>query len=96
MNCTSLTDARIVSVRSDNTLTLTPPGIELRRAGSSALMWSATLMMFAPGWRCTFRITARLPSAQPASCAFSTPSMTLATSSKRTGAPFCALITIGL
>ena len=56
--------------------------------GNNAFTRSAVWMTFAPGWRCTLRMMARCWPAQPASCAFSTPSMTSLTSSRRIGAPF--------
>ncbi len=51
-------------------------------------MRSTTLMMFAPGWRWMFTMTAGLPFIHAASLVFSTPSTTRATSPRRTGAPF--------
>ena len=47
--CTSLTDARIVVVRSVNTFTWIEAGSVLRNWGSRASMRSTTWMMFAPG-----------------------------------------------
>ena len=88
VNSTSRTDARTVSVRSDRISTLIPCGRDASRRGSSSFTRCATSIRFAPGWRCTFRMTAGCWLAQPASCAFSTPSSTLATSVRRTGAPF--------
>ena len=52
-----------------------PCGSDAWSCGRSAFTRSATWMTFAPGWRCTLRMMARLSSAQPASCAFSTPSI---------------------
>ena len=60
VNCTSSTEARIVSVRSVRTLTLTDGGIVAVNCGSSALMRSTVSMMFAPGWRWMSRSTAGL------------------------------------
>ena len=85
---TSSTDARTVSVRSLRIFTSMPCGSDAWSCGRSAFTRSATWMTFAPGWRCTFRMMARLSFAQPASCAFSTPSTTSATSRRRTGEPF--------
>ena len=48
-NCTSLTEARIVVVRSVRGLTVTPAGRLALSAGSTALMPSTTWMTFAPG-----------------------------------------------
>ena len=87
VNCTSSTDARTVSVRSLRMLTSRPCGRLDWSCGSRAFTRSATWITFAPGWRCTLTMIARLPLAQPASCAFSTPSTTCATSRSRIGAP---------
>src|SRR4029434_4421449 len=57
-NSTSLTDARMVLVRSVNTVTLIEAGRDSVHVGSSALMRSTTVMMLAPGCRWTFRMTA--------------------------------------
>jgi hypothetical protein len=76
VNSTSSTDARTVSVRSARMSTSMPCGSDASSCGRSAFTRSATSMTLAPGWRCTLRMMARLSLAQPASCAFSTPSMT--------------------
>ena len=73
---TSSTEARTVSVRSVRIFTSMPCGSDACSCGSSAFTRSATWMTFAPGWRWTLRMMARLSSCQPASCAFSTPSTT--------------------
>src|SRR5215472_5713473 len=57
-NWTSLTEARIVVVRSVSTDTLTDEGNDVVSCGSSCLMRSTTAMMFAPGCRWMFRMTA--------------------------------------
>ena len=57
-NSTSLTDARMVVVRSVRMATLTAAGSDSVSVGSSVLMRSTTVMMLAPGWRCTLRMTA--------------------------------------
>ena len=88
VNSTSRTDARTVSVRSERIFTSIPCGSDASSSGSSAFTRFATSIRLAPGWRCTFRMTAGCAPAQPASCAFSTPSSTLATSVSRTAAPF--------
>jgi hypothetical protein len=44
-------------------------------------------MTLAPGWRCTFRITAGVVLAQAPSLVFSAPLTTVATSFSRTGLP---------
>ena len=50
-NSTSLTEARMVTVRSVSTLTCTLAGKLVCNWGSSFLMRSTTAMMLAPGWR---------------------------------------------
>ena len=55
--------------------------------GSISLTLSTTSTVLAPGWRCTASTSARLPSYQLAISVFSTESMTVATSPRRTGLP---------
>src|SRR5665213_4525684 len=50
-HCTSLTDARIVVVRSVKTVKSTDGGRVALNWGKRWLMRSTTWMMFAPGWR---------------------------------------------
>ena len=50
-NSTSLTDARMVLVRSVKISTLTPAGRVAVSVGSKFLIRSTTSMMLAPGWR---------------------------------------------
>ena len=57
-NSTSSTDARIVVVRSVSICTFTALGSDACSCGNSFLMRSTTLMMFAPGCRWIFTITA--------------------------------------
>jgi hypothetical protein len=66
----------------------TAAGSEACSWGSSCFTRSTTAMMFAPGWRWMLRITAGTSFIQAAWRAFSTPSVTVATSESRTGAPF--------
>ena len=73
-----------------------PCGSDACSCGRSAFTRSATWMTFAPGWRWTLRMMARLSFAQPASCAFSTPSTAFATSASRTGEPLAYAMTSGL
>ncbi len=87
VNCTSATEARTVSVRSLRMETFKACDSVGASRGSRALTRSATWMTLAPGWRCTLRMMARFSPAQPASCAFSTPSMASPTSLSRMGAP---------
>ncbi len=51
VNCTSSTDARMVSVRSVRMLTFTDGGITAVNCGNSFLMRLTVSMMFAPGCR---------------------------------------------
>ncbi len=87
-NCTSATDARIVLVRSVRIRTSIEAGSVEVSCGSSALIRSTTVMMFAPGWRWMFRMTAGVVSIHAACRTFSTSSTTFATSVSLTGAPF--------
>ena len=87
-NSTSCTDARIVVVRSVRTFTWTDGGSAVESCGSSRSIRSTTPMMFAPGWRWMFMMTAGTPSIHAACFTFSASSLTSATSERRTGAPF--------
>ena len=88
VNCTSCTEARMVSVRSLKISRCTSAGSTPCSCGRIARMRSTVCTMLAPGWRRTSSSTAGLPSAQAASWSFSTPSTTSATSDSRTGRPF--------
>jgi hypothetical protein len=72
-NSTSATEARIVVVRSVSTVTSTAAGSDACSAGSSDWMLSTTEITLAPGWRCTFMITAGVVLIHPASLVFSSP-----------------------
>ncbi len=87
-NWVSLTEARMLVVRSDSTLTLTDFGRLSISVGSMARMLSAVSMIFAPGWRCTFITIACCLLAHAPSQLFSAPCSTVATSPKRIAAPF--------
>ena len=87
VNCTSLTEARMVSVRSEMTLTLMADGIEACSTGSIALTRWTVSTTLAPGWRWIARMIARWWLYQPAIRLFSGPSMALPTSRTRTGEP---------
>src|SRR5439155_160788 len=50
-NCTSRTDARMVTVRSVNSVTSTDGGSDAFSCGNSALTRSTTSMTLVPGWR---------------------------------------------
>ena len=86
VNCTSWIEARMVSVRSCTVVSLTFFGSARSMRGSSAFRRSTVSMTLAPGWRCTSMITAGVPWYQPPTRAFSRPSLTSATSLRRTGA----------
>ncbi len=86
-NCTSRTDARMVTVRSVSITTSTAAGSDAESCGSRRLMRSTTSMTLAPGWRWMLTITAADSLAQAARRVFSAPSTTSATSVRRTGAP---------
>ena len=86
-NCTSCTEARIVTVRSVRIETFTSAGRLAWSCGSSFLIRSTTWMMLAPGWRWMFTMTAGLSLLHAASFEFSTSSRTVATSESTTGAP---------
>ena len=60
-NSTSLTDARIVVVRSSTMVVSMPLGIEALMYGSCARMPSTVWMMLAPGWRKMISRTDGLP-----------------------------------
>ena len=87
-NCTSCTEVRMVTVRSVRMATSTATGSDALSLGSSSLMLSTTLIMLAPGCRCTLTMTAGTVFIQAACLTFSALSMTSATSDSRTGAPF--------
>ena len=88
VNCTSFTEARMVSVRSVRIATFTEGGSDARSFGSSAFTRSAVSMMFAPGCRWMSSDHRRLAvRPTPASRTFSTLSITSPMSRSRTGAP---------
>ncbi len=87
-NCTSVTEARMVVVRSDSTFTSSVAGSAACNCGSSALMRSTTSMTLAPGWRWMFSTIAGWLLAQAARRVSSAPSTARATSARRSGEPF--------
>ena len=101
VNSTSCTDARIVCVRSDSTLTLIACGIDARSRGIAATTRSTVSITLAPGSLRTATSTALLwptlnsgatpvPAyAHAASLVFSAPSTARPMSRTRTGAPLC-------
>ena len=86
-NCTSRTEARMVSVRSVSIATSIAAGSDAESCGSRRLIRSTTSMTLAPGWRWMLTMTAADALAQAARRAFSAPSTTSATSASRTAAP---------
>ena len=87
VNCTSCTEARMVSVRSTTVWTSTEGGMAARRPGRAALMRSTVSMTLAPGCLKMKSWMPRLPFCQPARRAFSGPSTARPMSRIRTGAP---------
>ena len=94
-NCTSCTEARIVTVRSVRIETFTSAGRLAWSWGSNFLIRSTTWMMLAPGWRWMFTITAGCSLLHAASFEFSTSSRTVAISERTTGAPLRYATTTG-
>jgi hypothetical protein len=87
VNCTSATEARMVWVRSEMTLTLTAAGIEASSTGSIALTRPTVSMTLAPGWRWIARMIARCWLNQAAISSFSPALMAWPISRMRTGDP---------
>src|ERR1700737_987103 len=87
VNSISWTEARIVIVRSEVMSRVAAGGIEARSSGRMALMLSTVLMMLGPGGGGIDIFAGGLPLAEPELRMSSIPSVTLATSLKRTGAP---------
>ena len=93
--CTSLTDARIVVVRSEMMVSLMFAGSHFISCGSSVLMRSTVSMTLAPAY---LVIVSRIAGCLPfhaASRVFATLSTTVATSDSRRIAPLPALSTSG-
>ena len=67
VNCTSLTEARIVVVRSETMESLIPGGIEASSCGNSFRIRSTVWITLAFGRRCTARMIAGVLSYQAAS-----------------------------
>ncbi len=88
VSSTSCTEARMVCARSSPMPMVIAGEIEVLRLGSSAVTRSMVSMMLAPGWRRMTSTTEGLLLIQPATRVFCTPSMTVATSPRRTAAPF--------
>ena len=86
-NCTSRTEARMVTVRSVITCTSSEGGNEAFSAGNKACTRSTTSITFAPGCRWMFKTMAGVLLAQADKRLFSGASMMVATSRKRSGLP---------
>ena len=86
-NFTSSTEDLMLVVKSVRISTLMPAGSVASSCGNNCLMFLTTVIVLAPGWRCTFTITAGVWFIQAACPSFSTPSTTFATSVSMTGAP---------
>ena len=87
VNCTSRTEARMVTVRSETIVRLTPAGIARCTLGISSRICLTTSITLAPGCRWMSMITAGVPWYQPPVRSFSSPSMMMATSPIVTGEP---------
>ncbi len=87
-NSTSATDALMVVVRSVRMATSTPAGMAACSEGNRTWILSTTSTTLAPGWRCTFMISAGVEFIHPPSLEFSAPDTNVATSRRRTAAPF--------
>ena len=87
VNCTSWTEARMVTERSNSTSMSMPGGTSARKVGSSFLTASTTSMVFTPGWRWMARTMPRLALNQAATLSDCTPSVTRPTSERRIGEP---------
>ena len=61
VRCTSLTEARMVVVRSLSTVMSIDAGMDACNCGSTSRTRSTVSTMFAPGWRKMYTITAGLP-----------------------------------
>ena len=93
--CTSATEARIVVVRSEMTVSWILAGSHSISCGSRSLMWSTVSITLAPAdLVMVSRIAGCLPF-QAASRVLATPSTTVATSDRRSTAPLPVLITSG-
>jgi hypothetical protein len=87
VNCTSLTEARMVSVRSDTVSILMPDGMDACSTGIIALMRLTVAMTLAPGERWIGRMMAHCLLNQAAIRLFSGPLIAFPTSLTRTGEP---------
>ena len=87
VNLTSAMDSRIDSERSWRMLIFTEGGICERNCGSSLRMPSTTSMVLVPGWRWMPSTIDCVSMNQLMLLSFSTLSMTLASSARRTGLP---------
>ena len=88
VSCTSLTESRIETERSNRMSSCTEAGICARKDGRSAFTASTTATVFVPGWRWIASVIPRSPLNQLAILSFSTESIARPTSRTRTGIPF--------
>src|SRR3984893_1060499 len=88
VNSISFTDARIVVVRSNVGVNVTDGGMEAGSSGIKALIRATVSIILAQGCRQIPITTAGLPFENPEFLRSSIPSVTLAMSVSRTGAPF--------
>ena len=84
---TSLTEARIVVVRSRTTVVLMPCGMDASIDGNSARTRSTVSIMFAPGWRKIMMVIEGVPFRYPAVRMFCVESETSATSESLIACP---------
>src|ERR1035438_9258099 len=84
---TSLTEARMVVVRSTTIVVLMPCGMDASIDGNCAMTRSTVSMILAPGWRKIRTVMEGTPFRYPALRMFDCPSETSATSDSLTAAP---------
>ena len=87
VNWTSLTEARMVTERSNRTLISMPGGTSARKVGNNFLIDSTTSMVFTPGWRWMASTMPRLSLNHAATLSVCTLSMTRPSSFRRIGDP---------
>ena len=88
VNCTSVTEARMLIVRSEITEILMAGGIEASSCGSAALIAATVQITFAPGSRWIPRMMPRCRLTQPISVVSCGPITALPTSDTLIGPPF--------
>jgi hypothetical protein len=88
VNCTSFTEARMLTERSYSVSISMAGGTSARKVGSRFLIESTTSIVLVPGWRWMASTMPRLPLNQAASLSFCTLSNTRPSSFSRIGEPF--------